>query len=129
MDFLKGIHHIAIICSDYKVSKKFYTEILGFKIQKEVYREERSSYKLDLSLNERYTIELFSFPQTPKRLSGPEATGLRHIAFKVNDLKSVLAYLDLKKVGYEPVRTDEFTRKKFTFIVDPDQLPIELYEQ
>jgi len=128
MSFLKGIHHIAIICSNYTVSKKFYTEVLGFKIEQEIYRKERDSYKLDLSLNGMYTIELFSFPTVPKRLSQPEAAGLRHLAFKVSDLNEVLEFLKDKKINFEAVRIDEFTHKKFTFLFDPDNLPIELYE-
>ena len=128
MSFLKGIHHIAIICSDYPVSKKFYTEILGFKIEREVYRKERNSYKLDLSLNGIYAIELFSFPVVPGRLSRPEAAGLRHLAFKVSDLDKALEHLKEKKINFEPIRIDEYTHKKFTFLFDPDNLPIELYE-
>ncbi len=129
MSLLKNIHHIAIICSDYDVSKKFYTEILGFKIEREVYREERLSYKLDLSLNGIYLIELFSFPTPPARPTRPEATGLRHIAFKVDNLSHVIGSLKRSGVSAEPIRIDEYTHKKFTFIFDPDQLPIELYEE
>lgn len=129
MDFLKKIHHVAIICSDYKISKKFYTEILGFKVERETYRQERDSFKLDLSLNGSYVIELFSFPQTPHRLSRPEATGLRHIAFEVDDITEATRYLKINNVHFEPIRIDEFTQKKFTFLYDPDDLPIELYEK
>lgn len=125
---IEKLHHIAIICSDYKKSKKFYTEILGFKIEQEIYREKRDSYKLDLSLNGLYLIELFSFPNPPNRPSYPEATGLRHIAFGVNNLVEWINYLRLKGVQTEPIRIDEFTDKKFTFLSDPDDLPIELYE-
>ena len=125
---IKKLHHIAIICSDYKKSKEFYTEILGFKIEQEVYREKRKSYKLDLSLNGQYLIELFSFPNPPARPSYPEATGLRHMAFGVNNLDSWVNYLQSKDVKAEPIRIDEFTDKKFTFLNDPDNLPIELYE-
>lgn len=128
MSFLKSIHHIALICSDYETSKAFYTETLGFKIEREVYRAERNSYKLDLSLNNHYTLELFSFPAPPARASRPEATGLRHLAFEVENLEEVCLYLKEKNVDTEPVRTDEFTGKKFTFLFDPDNLPIELYE-
>jgi glyoxylase I family protein len=125
---LQAVHHIAIICSDYEQSKRFYTEILGFQIDREVLRVERQSYKLDLSLNGHYCIELFSFPNPPKRVSRPEARGLRHIAFQVADVE--LAIIDLNKKGIfpEPVRVDEFTGKRFTFFADPDDLPIELYE-
>lgn len=125
---LQAVHHIAIICSDYEQSKRFYTEILGFQIDREVLRVERQSYKLDLSLNGHYCIELFSFPNPPERVSRPEACGLRHIAFQVADVE--LAIIDLNKKGIfpEPVRVDEFTGKRFTFFADPDDLPIELYE-
>lgn len=125
---IEKLHHIAIICSDYSKSKKFYTDILGFTIDKEIYREERQSYKLDLSLNDQYLIELFSFPNPPLRPSRPEARGLRHIAFGVRDLTATIAYLEAKDIPVEEVRVDEFTNKQFTFIADPDDLPIEFYE-
>jgi len=126
---LNHVHHIAIICKDYNVSKKFYTEVLGFTIEQEIYRKERDSYKLDLSLNGKYVIELFSFPDPPLRPSRPEATGLRHIAFEVNDIDATIAVLNQHHVIAEPIRIDEFTGKKFTFIADPDNLPIEFYEK
>ena len=126
---LNNIHHIAIICSDYKKSKAFYLDILGLQIIREVYREERQSYKLDLALNGEYIIELFSFPDTPKRLSRPEATGLRHLAFEVDHLDSTIQTLTKMGVIAEPIRTDEITQKAFTFIFDPDNLPIELYQK
>lgn len=129
MNFLNKIHHIAIICSDYNVSKKFYTEILGLKVIRENYREDRNSYKLDLSLNGDYIIELFSFHQPPKRVSRPEAAGLRHIAFEVKDILEATQYLTKNNIEFEPIRIDEYTNKKFTFFSDPDQLPIELYEK
>ncbi|WP_339903400.1 VOC family protein [uncultured Cyclobacterium sp.] len=125
---IEKLHHIAIICSDYDKSKKFYTDILGFTIDKEIYREERQSYKLDLSLNGQYLIELFSFPNPPLRPSRPEARGLRHIAFGVRDLTATIAYLEFNNIPVEGVRVDEFTNKRFTFIADPDDLPIEFYE-
>lgn len=125
---LKSIHHIAIICSDYPVSKKFYTEILGLEIIREVYRAERNSYKLDLALNGKYIIELFSFPDPPERVSCPEATGLRHLAFEVENLEKSIQELNAKNVQTEPIRIDEFTGKRFTFFEDPDGLPLELYE-
>lgn len=129
MLFLKGVHHIAIICSDYQRSKSFYTDVLGFQIVREVYREERQSYKLDLSLNGQYIIELFSFPNPPQRPSRPEATGLRHLAFEVDDIDKTVTELLKWNVEAEPVRIDEFTGKRFTFIQDPDRLPIEFYER
>ena len=122
------MHHIAIICSDYEVSKKFYTEVLGLHIIREVYREERKSFKLDLALNGEYIIELFSFSNPPKRVSQPEAVGLRHLAFEVEALETVIAHLSKYQIVAEPIRTDEFTGKRFTFISDPDALPIEFYE-
>lgn len=128
MRLLKGVHHIAIICSDYQKSKYFYTTILGFTIVREVYREERQSYKLDLALNGEYIIELFSFPNPPKRVSQPEAAGLRHLAFSVDDIELAIKELSSQYIIVEPIRVDEFTGKKFTFFSDPDGLPIELYE-
>lgn len=125
---LKNIHHIAIICSDYEKSKQFYTEILGLKIIREVYRESRKSYKLDLAINKHYCIELFSFPNPPERPSNPEACGLRHLAFAVENLDENVSFLNSKNIIAEPIRIDEFTQKRFTFIADPDLLPIELYE-
>ena len=126
---LDHIHHIAIIASDYSRSKKFYTEILGLTILREVYREERQSFKLDLALNGEYVIELFSFPNPPPRPSRPESTGLRHLAFEVQDIDSAVKILADKSVSVEPVRVDEFTGKRFTFFADPDDLPIEIYER
>lgn len=126
---LNHCHHIAIICSDLEHSKAFYTQVLGFTIVREVYRAERESYKIDLALNGAYLVELFSFPSPPKRVSKPEATGLRHIAFEVDYLADSLVVLDRLGVAYEPVRIDEITGKQFTFIADPDDLPIELYEK
>lgn len=123
-----SLHHIAIICSDYRKSKRFYTEILGFEEIREVFREERNSYKCDLALNGTYLIELFSFPDPPARPSRPEAAGLRHIAFEVEDIESAIVHLEARGVACEPVRIDQYTRKKFTFFADPDNLPIELYE-
>jgi glyoxylase I family protein len=126
---LNKIHHIAIICSDYKKSKKFYVEDLGLEPLQEIYREDRDSYKLDLAMNGNYIIELFSFPTPPPRSTRPEATGLRHLAFEVDHLTSRLTDLSKKGIVAEPVRIDEHTQKKFTFIFDPDNLPIELYQK
>jgi len=124
---LAGVHHIAIICSDYGRSKAFYTEILGLKVLAEVYREARQSYKLDLAINENYVIELFSFPSPPPRPSTPESCGLRHLAFKVDDVLEAKTILESKGIVVEPVRVDEFTGREFTFFSDPDGLPLELY--
>lgn len=125
---LKKVHHIAIICSNYERSKKFYTEILGLQIIREVYREERNSYKLDLAIDDNYIIELFSFPNPPKRVSRPEACGLRHLAFEVTNIQEAHEYCLKNGIEAEPIRIDEFTHKKFFFISDPDDLPIEFYE-
>lgn len=126
---INKVHHIAIICSNYAVSKAFYTDVLGFTVIREVYRAERQSYKLDLAVNGIYAIELFSFPDPVKRPSRPEAAGLRHLAFEVDHLETIINVLETRGVVAEPIRTDEFTGKRFTFIADPDQLPIEFYEK
>lgn len=126
---LKGIHHAAIICSDYAISKHFYTEILGLEVIAENYRSERHSYKLDLKLPDGGQIELFSFLNAPKRPSYPEAQGLRHLAFSVESIELFSEYLQSKGVKLEPIRVDEYTNKKYTFFSDPDGLPLELYEQ
>jgi glyoxylase I family protein len=125
---LQHIHHIAIICRDYEKSKDFYTRILGFRVVAEHYRAERKSYKLDLSLNGQYCIELFSFPSPPARISGPEACGLRHLAFQVPHVEDATRELSELGIVTEPIRTDEYTGRKFTFFRDPDNLPLELYE-
>ncbi|MGH7157547.1 MAG: SMU1112c/YaeR family gloxylase I-like metalloprotein [Candidatus Saccharimonadales bacterium] len=125
---LTGVHHIAIIASDYERSKKFYIEVLGFEIIAENYREERDSYKLDLSLNGHYLIELFSFPSSPARLSQPEACGLRHLAFAVPDIDVAINELKNKGVETEEIRFDTYTNNRLTFFSDPDGLPLELYE-
>jgi glyoxylase I family protein len=122
------IHHIAIICSNYEISKDFYVNKLGFGILAEVYREERQSYKLDLMVNGVYQIELFSFPTPTARPSRPEAAGLRHLAFEVDDVEKVSEWLSVKGIITEAIRVDEFTGKKFTFFTDPDGLPLEIYQ-
>lgn len=125
---MQNVHHIAIICSDYRRSKQFYTDVLGLQVIREVYRAERDSYKLDLSLNGHYILELFSFPDPPMRPSRPEATGLRHISFAVDDIDSAILALEKKGITAEPIRTDEFTGQRFSFFADPDGLPLELFE-
>ena len=126
---LNKIHHVAIICSDYEKSKDFYVNILGLTIVKETYREERNSYKLDLAVGDNYQIELFSFQGSPKRLSYPEARGLRHLAFEVDNIEETIKELIENSIIVEAVRIDEITGKQFTFFSDPDGLPIELYEK
>ena len=125
---LLDIHHIAIICDDYERSKKFYTDVLGLEILQEIYRAERDSFKLDLALNGNYVIELFSFPNPPKRVSRPEAVGLRHLSFSVGDLEESIEFLTDNGIASEPIRIDENKGKQFTFFADPDGLPIEFYE-
>ena len=122
------IHHIAVICSDYQVSKKFYTEILGLQILREVYRSERDSYKLDLGIGDQYVIELFSFPNPPARPSRPESCGLRHLAFSVENIEKKRNEFTRKGLICEDIRIDEFTDRKFFFTQDPDDLPLEFYE-
>lgn len=126
---LNKVHHIAVICSDYERSKRFYTEVLGFEIVRETFRAARGSWKLDLSLQGSYIIELFSFPDPPPRPSRPEAQGLRHLAFEVDDVDIAVNALQAKQVNTEPVRVDELTGKRFTFFSDPDGLPLEIYER
>ncbi|WAE51913.1 SMU1112c/YaeR family gloxylase I-like metalloprotein [Stutzerimonas frequens] len=125
---LRSIHHVAIICSDYAVSKRFYTETLGLAVVAEHYRESRQSYKLDLALPDGGQLELFSFPKAPPRPSRPEAQGLRHLAFAVDEVAQCKTWLERQGVAVEPIRTDEYTGRRFTFFADPDGLPLELYE-
>ncbi|WP_141603484.1 SMU1112c/YaeR family gloxylase I-like metalloprotein [Terrilactibacillus laevilacticus] len=125
---IMGIHHIAIICSDYEKSKHFYVNILGCQVIHELYREERQSYKCDLRLGESDQIELFSFPSPPGRLTHPEACGLRHLAFKVKDINQAKLELEEADIEVESIRKDPITGKLFTFFQDPDHLPLELYE-
>ena len=123
-----GFHHVAIIASDYEKSKRFYTRILGADIIAETYRAERRSYKLDLRFADGAQIELFSFPNPPKRVNAPEACGLRHLAFAVADVEQAVGYLTAQGIEVEPIRIDELTGRKFTFFRDPDDLPLECYE-
>lgn len=126
---INKVHHIAIICSDYQKSKHFYTEILGLTIVQEIFREERESYKLDLALNGTFIVELFSFKNAPKRVSAPEATGLRHLAFEVNNIQETRNYFTSQNINAEEIRMDIHTQKNYFFIADPDDLPIEFYEK
>ncbi len=125
---LRRIHHAAIICSDYEASRHFYVEVLGLKILAENYREARQSYKLDLALPDGGQLELFSFPDSPPRPSFPEARGLRHLAFAVEDVAASKAQLEAQGIAVEPIRIDEYTGRPFVFFADPDGLPLELYE-
>lgn len=123
-----GFHHVAIICSDYDVSKHFYTQILGFPVLHETFRAARNSYKLDLKVGDHSQIELFSFPNPPERPGRPEACGLRHLAFEVADVIRTAQTLEAQGVLVEPIRVDELTGRRFTFFKDPDGLPLEIYE-
>lgn len=123
------IHHVAIICSDYEKSKQFYVDVLGFPIIQETFRKERNSYKLDIKVSETEQIELFSFPNPPRRVNNPEACGLRHLAFEVDDIAASISQLQAKGIQFEDLRIDEITGKRFIFFRDPDGLPLELYEK
>ena len=125
---LLGIHHAAIICSDYDQSRTFYVEKLGLKVVGENYRAERESWKLDLQLPDGSQVELFSFPFPPLRPNSPEAQGLRHLAFVVADVEATVNWLIQQGINVEPVRIDEFTGRRFTFFADPDGLPLEIYQ-
>ncbi|MDO3680823.1 SMU1112c/YaeR family gloxylase I-like metalloprotein [Paenibacillus ehimensis] len=126
---LNNIHHAAVICSDYEKSKDFYVRVLGLPVIRETYRAERQSYKLDLRVGDGHQIELFSFPDAPERPSYPEARGLRHLAFEVDDIEAAVKALEAEEIAVEPIRVDETTGKRFTFFFDPDRLPLELYEK
>lgn len=127
-NLLQGLHHAAIICGDYAVSRRFYVETLGLRVVAENYRAERESWKLDLALPDGAQIELFSFPDRPPRPSWPEARGLRHLAFRVHDVAAAKAALEAAGVAVQALRVDEYTGKRFVFFEDPDGLPLELYE-
>lgn len=126
---ISRLHHVALICSDYERSKRFYTDVLGLRVVAEAYREARKSWKLDLALPDGIQLELFSFPNPPPRPSRPEAQGLRHLAFAVPDVPASVRELEARGIAVEPVRIDEYTGRAFTFFADPDDLPIELYEE
>jgi glyoxylase I family protein len=126
---LNRVHHIAIICTDYEKSKHFYTQILGLTILREVYREQRNSYKLDLEVAGQYQVELFSFPSPAPRPSRPEAAELRHLAFEVDGIDEAVAHITSNGIFIETIRIDEFTGKRYTFFADPDGLPIEFVEK
>ena len=125
---LSMIHHVAIIVSDYEKSKDFYVNKLGFEIIRENYRPQKNDWKLDLRINESTELEIFAPQNPPKRPSYPEACGLRHLAFAVDDIVNTVNELNAIGIECEPIRTDEFTNKKMTFFFDPDGLPLELHE-
>lgn len=128
MSPILGFHHIALIVSDYAKSKHFYTQILGATILNETYRAERQSYKLDLAFADGSQIELFSFPNPPPRATSPENCGLRHLAFRVENIEQAVEFLEKFAIPHEGIRVDEITGKRFTFFRDPDDLPLEFYE-
>jgi len=125
---ISRVHHVAIIATDYERSRAFYTQVLGFELLSEVFRAERSSWMGNLAIGGQYIIELFSFPDPPARLTQPEASGLRHLAFEVADVASALSELDADGVPHEELRVDPHTGKHMAFFFDPDGLPLELYE-
>jgi glyoxylase I family protein len=125
---IKRIHHVAILTDDYQKSKEFYTNVLGFTILAETYREEKNSYKLDLAIDGLYQIELFSFTEFKERQSFPEAKGLRHLAFAVENIEEAVNELLKKNIDVQGIRIDDLTNKKFCFFSDPNGQPLELYE-
>ena len=126
---LSGIHHIAIIASDYEKSREFYVDKLGFEVISEHRRPERNDVILNLRVDDTTQIELFGMPNPPSRVTGPEACGLRHLAFHVDDIQAAVAELSKKGIECEPIRTDPYTGNKMTFFRDPDDLPLELQEK
>ena len=122
------IHHIAIIGSDYDASKEFYVDKLGFSVIRENYREERHDWKIDLDAGNGTELELFIEPNPPKRVTRPEACGLRHLAFYVESVEETVEKLLQIGIECEPIRVDEYTNKKMTFFFDPDGLPLEIHE-
>ncbi len=125
---LSNLHHVAIIVSDYAVSRDFYVNKLGFSIIRENYRPKKNDWKLDLKLNETVELEIFAPKDPPKRLSYPEACGLRHLAFHTENIEETVKELNEKGIVCETIRIDSITGKKMTFFSDPDGLPIELHE-
>lgn len=125
--FFNDVHHVAIIVSDYEKSRKFYVEQLELPIIREIYREDREDYKLDLQVGDM-ELEIFGVKNPPKRVTNPEACGLRHLAFKVDDIETVVKWLNEKGIETEPIRMDPYTQKRMTFFRDPDDLPLELHE-
>ena len=121
------MHHVAIIVSDYQRAKAFYVEKLGFPILRENFREDRGDWKLDLQFGDS-ELEIFSIPGAPERPSWPETRGLRHLAFRVDDIEAAVAELAARGIECEPIRMDPYTQRPMTFFHDPDGLPLELHE-
>ena len=125
--FLEKQHHIAIIASDWDKAREFYVEKLGFTLVREVYRPEADDYLRMLRLGDT-TLELFIKPDYPERVTNPEAKGLRHLAFHVEDIEPVVRWLNGLGIETEPVREDKVNGGRFTFFRDPDGLPLEIHE-
>ena len=124
---LRKQHHIAIISSDWEKAREFYVNKLGFELTREVYRPAQNDYLRMLSLGET-TLELFIRPDAPQRVNNPEAMGLRHLAFRVEDAVAAAAWLNVRGIETEPIREDLVNGGKFTFFKDPDGLPLEIHE-
>ena len=125
--FLNKQHHIAVICSDYAKAKEFYIDKLGFALEKEFYRPAQDDYLRMLRLGET-VIELFIRSDAPARVNNPEALGLRHLAFRVDDIVPAVQWLNSMGIETEPIREDPYNGGRFTFFKDPDGLPLELHE-
>ena len=125
--YLGKQHHIAIIASDWDRAREFYVEKLGFQLIREVYRPANGDYLRMLRQGET-TLELFIRPDSPERVNNPEARGLRHLAFHVDDIVPAVQWLNHMGIETEPIREDTVNGGRFTFFKDPDGLPLELHE-
>lgn len=124
---LERMHHVAIIVSDYQRAREFYVEKLGFPVLRENFREERGDWKLDLKFGDG-ELEIFAISGAPERPSYPEARGLRHLAFRVENIEEAVRDLEARGIPCEPVRWDPYSERRMTFFRDPDGLPLELHE-
>ena len=120
-------HHIAVICSDWEQAREFYVNKLGFELIREAYRPAQNDYLRMLKLGET-TLEIFINPGNPERVNNPEAKGLRHLAFHVEDAEAAARWLTERGIATEPIREDLVNGGKFTFFKDPDGLPLEIHE-
>ena len=125
--YLAKQHHIAVIASDWEAAREFYVNKLGFTIIQEVYRPAQGDYLRMLRQGDT-TLELFIRPDAPARVNNPEAKGLRHLAFHVEDIEPAVAWLNSLGIETEPVREDKVNGGRFTFFKDPDGLPLEFHE-
>ena len=125
--FLNKQHHIAVISSDWEKAREFYIEKLGFTLEKEFFRPAQNDYLRMLRQGDT-VIELFVRPDAPQRVNNPEALGLRHLAFQVEDIEPAVAWLNGMGIETEPIREDPYNGGRFTFFKDPDGLPLELHE-